>query len=997
MKNIFAYLIGVIAYLACHTSLAQEWQWVKKIGIGNPYDQCSVLSSTTDDDGNTYVMGWYIGTLTLGDKTYNGSSTSYERYFVAKFDEAGNIVWSRNITPSTSEISVHAVFADKNGNAYISGSMVVPSYYTGRVNFGDGHFLSFEGKWGNFNNSSAFICKYSPTGTIEMKKFYTGRSEENSRDFQVNKDGNLFVRGLLLDSYTKSPSTYSDSYTIRAYSPSAQLIWERSYDFRPSIYSPGTIKLLVDDEHLWVINQWEDAQQITFSGETYAISKNESFLTGWDPTTGALQMVRPAKAQLLYSVDRMLIRNGMLCVLGSFIDAYKSAITFGDTEVKSTQPDASTFGYEGYLAQFDIVDGKYEWANRMTQMNYEYSVNVSSRGNVYMGNGGMRTNAPRYITKLSPSGESLWTQQSTAYIHDHVYLGVDRNENIYAAGWASNGGRATFGSVSITYNNEVGFVSKLQNTNITLQQLSVSDGVLTPAFKPGITQYTVAVANTRSSITVTPTAKLASASIKVNDISVASGTASQLLLLQVGKNVVTIDVTDEDGSMLRYTVIVIRENATPVINPPGTLIFPEESLAEFTVEANDADVNQTLTYSLYDAPVGAVIEPASGKFTWLTTEADGPGIYMFKVRVTDNGEPAKYAETAINLEINEVNTSPILQQIATENNSVVACGDGFSFSLLAEDNDVPLQKITYSLQGVVPKGARIDPARGDFQWTPSEGQEGSHVITFRATDSGTPALYDEQVITLTVHAFESPIETSVWPETIVYNELATFSIKAVPHALGYNWAIPGGFEIVAGQNTPTIQVRALTGTREGTLHVSNVYSCGESIPLEKPIIASKARATVAISELEQLFVGEPRPAVVTTNPSNLTVDIRYDGSTLAPSKAGEYVVSAIVKDENYEGEATGVLVIHVVTGTDQVEREENIILSPNPTPGIATLAFAQKKAVDIVVVDIYGKLILQATASGVFELNLNTYAPGVYFIKILSVDKKSRTLKLLKY
>jgi hypothetical protein len=61
---------------------------------------------------------------------------------------------------------------------------------------------------------------------------------------------------------------------------------------------------------------------------------------------------------------------------------------------------------------------------------------------------------------------------------------------------------------------------------------------------------------------------------------------------------------------------------------------------QFTASASDADSAwQTLTFSLSNAPAGASINPVSGAFLWVTTNAAAPGTNLVTVRVTDNGLP----------------------------------------------------------------------------------------------------------------------------------------------------------------------------------------------------------------------------------------------------------------------------------------------------------------------------------------------------------------------
>jgi CSLREA domain-containing protein len=81
----------------------------------------------------------------------------------------------------------------------------------------------------------------------------------------------------------------------------------------------------------------------------------------------------------------------------------------------------------------------------------------------------------------------------------------------------------------------------------------------------------------------------------------------------------------------------------------------------------------------------------------------------------------------------------------------------------------------------------------------------------------------------------------------------------------------------------------------------------------KTLRVNKATAAVALSNLSHDFDGAAKFATATTTPSGLTVNISYSqgGSPVSsPTKAGSYDVSAVINDPNYQGSATGTLVIN---------------------------------------------------------------------------------------
>jgi len=83
------------------------------------------------------------------------------------------------------------------------------------------------------------------------------------------------------------------------------------------------------------------------------------------------------------------------------------------------------------------------------------------------------------------------------------------------------------------------------------------------------------------------------------------------------------------------------------------------------------------------------------------------------------------------------------------------------------------------------------------------------------------------------------------------------------------------------------------------------------------LVISKARATIALSNLSATYTGQPHAAAATTSPANLSgVSITYAGSTTPPTNVGNYVVVASLDNANYEAqEVSGNLTIVGWTNT----------------------------------------------------------------------------------
>ena len=95
------------------------------------------------------------------------------------------------------------------------------------------------------------------------------------------------------------------------------------------------------------------------------------------------------------------------------------------------------------------------------------------------------------------------------------------------------------------------------SNDATLRRLELAPTDITD-FQSGTTGYSVDVANSVGSVTVTPTANHASATITVNGTTVASG-SGHAVTVNVGSNTITIVVTAQDGNTVEtYTVTVTR-------------------------------------------------------------------------------------------------------------------------------------------------------------------------------------------------------------------------------------------------------------------------------------------------------------------------------------------------------------------------------------------------------------------------------------------------------
>ena len=147
------------------------------------------------------------------------------------------------------------------------------------------------------------------------------------------------------------------------------------------------------------------------------------------------------------------------------------------------------------------------------------------------------------------------------------------------------------GSTTSTYTLIVTRAAASLSSVASLSALVLSSGTLSPVFATGTAAYTASVDNAVSSVTLTPTASNANATIKVNSASVTSGGASGALALVVGSNVLSVLVTAQDGATTRtYTVTLSRAASAVVASCPAGAI-PEETSGPYPADGSTASGN----------------------------------------------------------------------------------------------------------------------------------------------------------------------------------------------------------------------------------------------------------------------------------------------------------------------------------------------------------------------------------------------------------------------
>jgi gliding motility-associated-like protein len=306
-----------------------------------------------------------------------------------------------------------------------------------------------------------------------------------------------------------------------------------------------------------------------------------------------------------------------------------------------------------------------------SEFNSPEGICVDNAGNIYIadtGNNEIRTIAPLdgfFISSVLPAGMIF---DSKLGIISGTPTALTAVTNYTVSAYNSAGSTTATFSAKVVNDGDVALLSNL----------SLSVGTLFPAFGNNTITYAASVGNANTSMTATPTATDASATIKVNGATVASGSPSAAIPLSVGANTLTTVVTATDGTTTNtYTVTVTRapsSNATlaGIVLSSGTL-SPAFSggTTGYTATVNGATASITVKPTVADNTATVTVNGTavtSGTASGAITLNLGANVITIVATAQDGSTTQTYTLTVTKLSndatLTSITTSPSIPLVA---------------------------------------------------------------------------------------------------------------------------------------------------------------------------------------------------------------------------------------------------------------------------------------------------------------------------------------------
>lgn len=152
------YKYGENAFIVKYDSMGNVL-WAEQSVTPSRYSSGMGNSVATDNEGNSYITGYFYDSLYLGSNLLINPYIDYYSVFLVKYSPSGNVLWAKQSTNGSIDSYGYSnsVVTDQAGNAYITG------YFQNILKF-DGHTVYSPSSY------SVFFTKYDAGGNALWAK-----------------------------------------------------------------------------------------------------------------------------------------------------------------------------------------------------------------------------------------------------------------------------------------------------------------------------------------------------------------------------------------------------------------------------------------------------------------------------------------------------------------------------------------------------------------------------------------------------------------------------------------------------------------------------------------------------------------------------------------------------------------------------------------------------------------------------------------------------------
>lgn len=357
-----------------------SFEWAKKFDGGQSVGKSIVV----DEKGNSYITGFFIGTVDFdpSPNVFNLTSTGGGDIFICKINAQGNLVWAKGLqgsgpTGGSRDDQGLSISIDSIGNVYTTG------FFRKTVDFDPGintYNLTVTGS--TSSNSDAFVLKLDSLGDFEWA-IQMGNSQDYEQGNSITADNNgfIYVAGLA-----------AGNFISKINSQNGNIVWAKSF----TTSSSNIINI--------------ESIQTDKNGNVYTVG-NFNNTADFDPGSSNFNITAAGMDVFISKLDS----------LGNFV--WAKSFT-GNSSSSSKAASCIIDDFENLIIYGDF-NGTVDFDPNVGVFNLSSSQSV-------------------FLTKLDTAGNLIWGKNiEGANVNDGVFdadksLSVDKNGNIYLTGHFQN-------------------------------------------------------------------------------------------------------------------------------------------------------------------------------------------------------------------------------------------------------------------------------------------------------------------------------------------------------------------------------------------------------------------------------------------------------------------------------------------------------------------------------------------------------------------------------
>jgi hypothetical protein len=373
MKPLFLSLAAL--FFLSFPALSQNFIWANGIGAGST-DYGNDID--TDSSGNTVLVGSFTGTIDIDTITLSTSSTGNTSSFIAKFNQAGDVIWALDFAESTNSFYAGAIAVSVDqatGDIYCVGAYDASFSIAGSTL----PYVSF--------GTDIYLVKFNSQGVAQWAKGFSGPNSDVPTDVAFEPVSNsVYVTGESIDSITIGTQVISATGSgflpkfqfLARYSASGTFKWVEDFQTAGSgfflNYYQGALATLSNGD---VILAGTFDSSVTLGTQTLSSSgsfDSEGFLSRLDSSGNVVWAQTIGGSGQDYVRDVAVDLNNNIWITGN-VDGTATLDTFNFS--------GSNSGV--FVARLDSAgDASYAYANGISASNAGNGVAVDALGNAYV-------------------------------------------------------------------------------------------------------------------------------------------------------------------------------------------------------------------------------------------------------------------------------------------------------------------------------------------------------------------------------------------------------------------------------------------------------------------------------------------------------------------------------------------------------------------------------------------------------------------------------------